>query len=110
MAVETETRDLSAPDALVAELAREFGGPVGIWDVGAGDWHRTDGTAAILWPGPCQVAGAAELFRRVDPFEVQIWEPDGPEGIAFYTRGKVVTSRWPDPATSSIDLGFPTHR
>jgi malonate-semialdehyde dehydrogenase (acetylating)/methylmalonate-semialdehyde dehydrogenase len=34
----------------------------------------------------------------------------GPEGIAFYTRGKVVTSRWPDPATSQIDLGFPTHR
>ena len=24
----------------------------------------------------------------------------GPEGIHFYTRGKVVTSRWPDPATS----------
>ena len=22
----------------------------------------------------------------------------GPEGINFYTRGKVVTSRWPDPA------------
>ena len=21
----------------------------------------------------------------------------GPEGISFYTRGKVVTSRWPDP-------------
>ena len=34
----------------------------------------------------------------------------GPEGIAFNTRGKVVTSRWPDPATSKIDLGFPTHR
>jgi malonate-semialdehyde dehydrogenase (acetylating)/methylmalonate-semialdehyde dehydrogenase len=34
----------------------------------------------------------------------------GPEGINFYTRGKVVTSRWPDPATSTIDLGFPTHR
>ena len=34
----------------------------------------------------------------------------GPEGINFYTRGKVVTSRWPDPATSRIDLGFPkTH-
>jgi malonate-semialdehyde dehydrogenase (acetylating)/methylmalonate-semialdehyde dehydrogenase len=31
----------------------------------------------------------------------------GPEGISFYTRGKVVTSRWPDPATSSVDLGFP---
>ena len=32
----------------------------------------------------------------------------GPEGINFYTRGKVVTSRWPDPHTSSVDLGFPT--
>jgi malonate-semialdehyde dehydrogenase (acetylating)/methylmalonate-semialdehyde dehydrogenase len=34
----------------------------------------------------------------------------GPEGIDFYTRTKVVTSRWPDPATSAIDLGFPQTR
>jgi malonate-semialdehyde dehydrogenase (acetylating)/methylmalonate-semialdehyde dehydrogenase len=34
----------------------------------------------------------------------------GPEGIQFYTRGKVVTSRWPDPATSQVDLGFPRTR
>jgi malonate-semialdehyde dehydrogenase (acetylating)/methylmalonate-semialdehyde dehydrogenase len=34
----------------------------------------------------------------------------GPESIHFYTRGKVVTSRWPDPATSSVDLGFPQTR
>ena len=34
----------------------------------------------------------------------------GPEGIRFYTRGKVVTSRWPDPATSAVDLGFPQTR
>ncbi|MFP3901892.1 MAG: hypothetical protein ACLFXM_13645 [Acidimicrobiia bacterium] len=33
---------------------------------------------------------------------------DGPEGIRFSTRPKVVTTRWPDPATSGIDLGFPT--
>jgi malonate-semialdehyde dehydrogenase (acetylating)/methylmalonate-semialdehyde dehydrogenase len=32
----------------------------------------------------------------------------GPEGIRFYTRPKVVTTRWPDPASSVIDLGFPT--
>ncbi len=25
----------------------------------------------------------------------------GPEGVDFYTRAKVVTSRWPDPATSA---------
>ena len=34
----------------------------------------------------------------------------GPEGIDFYTRSKVVTSRWPDPATSKVDLGFPQTR
>jgi malonate-semialdehyde dehydrogenase (acetylating)/methylmalonate-semialdehyde dehydrogenase len=34
----------------------------------------------------------------------------GPEGITFYTRGKVVTQRWPDPATSTVDLGFPRTR
>ena len=33
----------------------------------------------------------------------------GPEGIHFYTRPKVVTSRWPDPAASVIDLGFPSN-
>jgi malonate-semialdehyde dehydrogenase (acetylating)/methylmalonate-semialdehyde dehydrogenase len=34
----------------------------------------------------------------------------GPEGVNFYTRSKVVTSRWPDPATSAVDLGFPQNR
>ena len=32
----------------------------------------------------------------------------GPEGVAFYTRGKVVTSRWPVPRNSALELGFPT--
>lgn len=34
----------------------------------------------------------------------------GPEGIQFYTKAKVVTSRWPDPGTSKVDLGFPQSR
>jgi len=33
----------------------------------------------------------------------------GPEGIHFYTRPKVVTSRWPEPRTSAIDLDFPSN-
>ncbi len=33
----------------------------------------------------------------------------GPEGIRFYTRPKAITSRWPDPATSKVNLGFPTN-
>jgi malonate-semialdehyde dehydrogenase (acetylating) / methylmalonate-semialdehyde dehydrogenase len=34
----------------------------------------------------------------------------GPEGIRFYTRPKVVTTRWPDPAATALDLGFPRTR
>jgi malonate-semialdehyde dehydrogenase (acetylating)/methylmalonate-semialdehyde dehydrogenase len=34
----------------------------------------------------------------------------GLEGVHFYTRGKVVTARWSDPATRGPDLGFPTNR
>ena len=31
----------------------------------------------------------------------------GPEGMKFFTKGKVITSRWPDPSESEINLGFP---
>ena len=31
----------------------------------------------------------------------------GMEGVNFYTRGKVVTSRWGDPAEGGLELGFP---
>jgi len=31
----------------------------------------------------------------------------GTEGVHFYTRSKVVTTRWPDPSAGGIDLGFP---
>ncbi|HEX5613529.1 MAG TPA: CoA-acylating methylmalonate-semialdehyde dehydrogenase [Acidimicrobiia bacterium] len=34
----------------------------------------------------------------------------GPDAVHFYTRGKVVTARWADPATRGPDLGFPTNR
>jgi malonate-semialdehyde dehydrogenase (acetylating)/methylmalonate-semialdehyde dehydrogenase len=41
----------------------------------------------------------------------------GPDGVHFYTRTKVVTSRWPaprahdeGPAASTVDLGFPQTR
>jgi malonate-semialdehyde dehydrogenase (acetylating)/methylmalonate-semialdehyde dehydrogenase len=33
----------------------------------------------------------------------------GPESFNFYTRRKLVTTRWPEPSESQINLGFPTH-
>lgn len=34
----------------------------------------------------------------------------GPDGVRFYTRPKVLISRWPDPIHRGVDLGFPQHR
>ena len=34
----------------------------------------------------------------------------GPEGVHFYTRPKIVTTRWADPTNRGVDLGFPRSR
>jgi len=34
----------------------------------------------------------------------------GTEGVHFYTRGKVVTSRWLDPSHGGVNLGFPVNQ
>jgi malonate-semialdehyde dehydrogenase (acetylating)/methylmalonate-semialdehyde dehydrogenase len=34
----------------------------------------------------------------------------GPDGIRFFTRSKVVTTRWPDAAPGRVELGMPTDR
>jgi len=34
----------------------------------------------------------------------------GTEGVHFYTRPKVVTTRWQDPSQRGVDLGFPKTR
>ena len=53
--------------------------------------------------------GAGELLqlRRLEGALFGDTHMYGPEGINFYTRTKVVTSRWPDPAPARVDLGFP---
>lgn len=33
----------------------------------------------------------------------------GPQAVEFYTRVKAVITRWPDPVTSSVNLGFPAN-
>jgi malonate-semialdehyde dehydrogenase (acetylating)/methylmalonate-semialdehyde dehydrogenase len=33
----------------------------------------------------------------------------GTEGVHFFTRAKVVTTRWLDPSHAGLDLGFPTN-
>jgi malonate-semialdehyde dehydrogenase (acetylating)/methylmalonate-semialdehyde dehydrogenase len=34
----------------------------------------------------------------------------GTDGVRFFTRNKVVTSRWLDPSHGGVNLGFPLNR
>src|SRR3954462_2006371 len=107
--VRAETYD----EALELINANQFANGVAIFtrDGGAARQFQFDvevGMVGINVPIPVPVAyysfgrWKASLFGDTHMY--------GPEGIGFYTRAKVVTSRWPDPGTSKVDLGFPRTR
>ncbi|RZU53815.1 methylmalonate-semialdehyde dehydrogenase [acylating] [Krasilnikovia cinnamomea] len=100
-------------EALRLVNANEFGNGCAIFtrDGGAARQFQYDavcGMVGVNVPVPVPVAyysfggWKSSLFGDLHMY--------GPDGIQFYTRGKVVTSRWPDPATSEVDLGFPKVR
>jgi malonate-semialdehyde dehydrogenase (acetylating) / methylmalonate-semialdehyde dehydrogenase len=101
------------PSALEIVNDNQYGNGTAIFtrDGGAARQYQFDvnvGMVGINVPIPVPVAyysfggWKASLFGDLHMY--------GPEGIAFYTRGKVVTARWPDPGTSKVDLGFPRTR
>jgi malonate-semialdehyde dehydrogenase (acetylating) / methylmalonate-semialdehyde dehydrogenase len=100
-------------EAVALVNANEYGNGTAIFtrDGGAARRFQYDvvcGMVGVNVPIPVPVAyysfggWKASLFGDLHMY--------GPEGLQFYTRTKVVTSRWPDPATSEIDLGFPKVR
>ena len=100
-------------DALALVNDNQYGNGTAIFtrDGGAARQFQFDcnvGMVGINVPVPVPVAyysfggWKASLFGDTHMY--------GPEGINFYTRAKVVTARWPDPGTSSVDLGFPRTR
>jgi malonate-semialdehyde dehydrogenase (acetylating)/methylmalonate-semialdehyde dehydrogenase len=101
------------PEALKIVNDNQYGNGTAIFtrDGGAARQFQFDvnvGMVGLNVPIPVPVAyysfggWKASLFGDIHMY--------GPEGIQFYTRGKVVTARWPDPGTSSVDLGFPRTR
>ncbi len=101
------------PSALKMVNDNQYGNGTAIYtrDGGAARQYQFDvevGMVGINVPIPVPVAyysfggWKASLFGDIHMY--------GPEGIQFYTRAKVVTARWPDPGTSSVDLGFPRTR
>jgi malonate-semialdehyde dehydrogenase (acetylating)/methylmalonate-semialdehyde dehydrogenase len=100
-------------DALRLVNDNEYGNGVALFtrDGGAARQFQFDvqaGMVGINVPIPVPVAyysfggWKASLFGDTHMY--------GPDGVHFYTRTKVVTARWPAPATSTVDLGFPRTR
>jgi malonate-semialdehyde dehydrogenase (acetylating)/methylmalonate-semialdehyde dehydrogenase len=100
----------SYDDALALVADNEYGNGVALFTRDGGAARRFQheveaGMVGINVPIPVPVAQHsfggwnASLFGDLGMY--------GTDAVRFYTRGKVVTSRWPDPATSTINLGFP---
>ena len=109
----TVTRVHGYDDGLALINANQFGNGTALFtrDGGAARQFEFDvqgGMVGINVPVPVPVSyysfggWKASLFGDTHMY--------GPDGINFYTRSKVVTKRWPDPRTSTIDLGFPQNR
>jgi malonate-semialdehyde dehydrogenase (acetylating)/methylmalonate-semialdehyde dehydrogenase len=103
----------SFDDALALVNANPYGNGVALFSRDGGVARRFErevnvGMVGINVPIPVPVAWHSFGGWKASLFgDAPIY---GPEGIRFYTHPKVVTTRWPDPATSVIDLGFPTNR
>ncbi|HEY0000592.1 MAG TPA: CoA-acylating methylmalonate-semialdehyde dehydrogenase, partial [Actinoplanes sp.] len=100
-------------EAVALVNANEYGNGTAIFtrDGGAARQFQFDvnaGMVGVNVPIPVPVAyysfggWKASLFGDTHMY--------GPDGVHFFTRTKVVTSRWPDPGTSAVDLGFPQTR
>jgi malonate-semialdehyde dehydrogenase (acetylating)/methylmalonate-semialdehyde dehydrogenase len=109
----TVTRVGTYDEALALVNDNQYGNGTAIFtrDGGAARQYQFDvnvGMVGINVPIPVPVAyysfggWKSSLFGDLHMY--------GPEGIQFYTRAKIVTSRWPDPGTSKVDLGFPRTR
>ncbi|MGE0858044.1 MAG: CoA-acylating methylmalonate-semialdehyde dehydrogenase [Gammaproteobacteria bacterium] len=103
----------SYPEALTMVNQHPFGNGTAIFTRDGGAARRFQhevevGMVGINVPIPVPVAyfsfggWKASLFGDT--------HAHGTEGVQFFTRGKVVTSRWPDPSQGGINLGFPQNR
>ena len=97
-------------DALALVNANQYGNGAAIFtnDGGAARRFQNEvevGMVGINVPIPVPVAyysfggWKSSLFGDTHAY--------GPDGVHFFTRGKVVTTRWLDPSHGGVNLGFP---
>jgi malonate-semialdehyde dehydrogenase (acetylating)/methylmalonate-semialdehyde dehydrogenase len=103
----------SYPEALALVNANPYGNGAAIFtnDGGAARAFEHDVTAGMVGVNvPIPVPMAYHSFGGWKASLFGDLHVHGNEGVRFYTRGKVVTRRWSDPAHRGVDLGFPTSR
>jgi malonate-semialdehyde dehydrogenase (acetylating) / methylmalonate-semialdehyde dehydrogenase len=101
----------SYPEAIELVNANPYGNGAAIFtcDGGAARMFEMDVTAGMVGVNvPIPVPMAYHSFGGWKDSLFGDLHMHGPDGVRFYTRGKVVTSRWPDPSHAGVNLGFPT--
>jgi malonate-semialdehyde dehydrogenase (acetylating)/methylmalonate-semialdehyde dehydrogenase len=102
----------SYPEALALVNDNPYGNGAAIFtcDGGAARLFEQQATAGMIGVNvPIPVPMAYHSFGGWKQSLFGDLHVHGPDGVRFYTRGKVVTTRWPDPAThQGVNLGFPT--
>ena len=101
----------SYPEALELVNANPYGNGAAIFtrDGGAARLFEHEVTAGMVGVNvPIPVPMAYHSFGGWKSSLFGDLHVHGPDGVRFYTRGKVVTTRWPDPSQAGVNLGFPT--
>jgi len=101
----------SYPEALELVNANPYGNGAAIFtrDGGAARLFEQQATAGMIGVNvPIPVPMAYHSFGGWKGSLFGDLHMHGPDGVRFYTRGKVVTTRWPDPSQRGVNLGFPT--
>jgi malonate-semialdehyde dehydrogenase (acetylating) / methylmalonate-semialdehyde dehydrogenase len=102
----------SYPEAIELVNANPYGNGAAIFtrDGGAARRFEQEVTAGMVGVNvPIPVPMAYHSFGGWKDSLFGDLHMHGPDGVRFYTRGKVVTTRWPDPSQAGVNLGFPTH-
>jgi malonate-semialdehyde dehydrogenase (acetylating)/methylmalonate-semialdehyde dehydrogenase len=101
----------SYPEAIELVNANPYGNGAAIFtrDGGAARMFQQQVTAGMVGINvPIPVPMAYHSFGGWKDSLFGDLHVHGPEGVRFYTKGKVVTTRWPDPSHAGVNLGFPT--
>ncbi len=106
-------RVASYDEALALVNANRYGNGTAIFTGDGGAARRFQREVEVGMVGinvPIPVPAAAYSFGGWKSSLFGDTHAYGADGVHFFTRGKVVTARWPDPATHhGVDLGFPQH-